>query len=576
MTERGRGDRTPRGSGGKARSHLQRRRGSSMSFGRALGFTVLGTLLPGAGLIAASRRRLGALVLLVFGLAAAGAVYLVAGQRQAILHWAVQPEALNLISVVLPVVGLAWVGVIVGTYRSLRPSTATVPQRILGSVMIVALAVVVLSPFAIGGRYASVQRDVVRHIFASDDSESATRPKVVSKQDPWGGQERVNVLLLGGDGGKNRIGIRPDSLQVASIDTRTGKTVLLSLPRNLEKVPFPPGSVLADAYPNGTYDGAGDRLEWMINSIYENVPRQHPGLLDSDNPGADATKLAVGAALGLRLDYYVLINLEGFMELIDALGGITVNINERVAIGGPDEDDKPKRWLEVGPNRHLDGYDALWFSRGRHGYDDYHRMKRQRCTMKALIDQAEPGRVLTRYEAIAQSSKDIVSTDIPSSLLPAFVDLSMKVQRAGPVTSIAFTNEIIHSSDPDYTLIRSMAAEAIRSSEAQQDSGTEEAPTQGGTGPTSAEAGSTKSPGDTRSPSPTSSNPTSPSPTSSNPTSPSPTSPNPTSSNTTSPSPTSPSPTSSGAPSPTPSATGAPAPIGDSLDDACAYHPAVD
>ena len=436
----------------------------SLSFPLALGLTVLGTLVPGAGLVAAGMRRLGVFVLSLFGILAIGAALVLATQRQEILHWAVQPGTLMTVGIVFPLLGIAWVSVIVGTWRSVQPRDASLLERTVGSALVVGLSLAVLLPLAVGGRYAQVQKGVVEHVFAGEDSKSATRPKNVTRKDPWGGQNRVNVLLLGGDGGKGRIGVRPDSLQVASIDTHTGDTVLFSLPRNLEKVPFPPGSVLANAYPDGVYAGEGDQLEWMLNSIYQNVPAQHPDLLDSDNPGADATKLAIGEALGLRLDYFVLINLNGFTQLINALGGITVNVNSRVAIGGAtDEGVPPKGWIEPGPDQHLDGYHALWFARGRYGSDDYQRMERQRCTMKAIIDQADPGKVLTRYEAIAQSSKEIVFTDIPGALLPAFVDLSMKVKGAD-VTSIAFTNKIIHAWDPDYDLIRSMVRKAVQAS----------------------------------------------------------------------------------------------------------------
>jgi LCP family protein required for cell wall assembly len=323
----------------------------------------------------------------------------------------------------------------------------------------------VLTPLAVAGRYAQVGDDTIGTVFASADSKSVTRPKNVTREDPWGGRDRVNILLLGGDGGKGRIGIRPDSIQLASIDTRTGNTVLLGLPRNLEKVPFPEDSPLAEVYPDGVFDGPGDRLEWMLNAIYKDVPEQHPGLLDSDNPGADATKLAVGEVLGLEVHYYVLINLDGFKELINALGGITVNVNTRVAIGGSQDEGRPPHdWIEPGPNQHLDGYHALWFARGRYGSSDYERMERQRCAIKAIIDQAQPQKVLTRYEAIAKSSQELVYTDIPRELLSAFVNLSLKVKNA-KVTSIAFTNEIIKPWDPDYDKIRSMVRKAIRASE---------------------------------------------------------------------------------------------------------------
>ncbi len=67
----------------------------------------------------------------------------------------------------------------------------------------------------------------------------------------------------------------------------------------------------------------------MLNAIYGQVPVNYPGILgNSDNEGADAIKQAVSGSLGVPVDYYVLVNLEGFKEIVDAMGGITVNINE--------------------------------------------------------------------------------------------------------------------------------------------------------------------------------------------------------------------------------------------------------
>ena len=72
-----------------------------------------------------------------------------------------------------------------------------------------------------------------------------------------------------------------------------------------------------------------ERLEWMLDAIYKNVPEQQGKDIvgPSDNVGADILKLSVGEAIGLKLDYYVQINLAGFTQLVNALGGITVNIN---------------------------------------------------------------------------------------------------------------------------------------------------------------------------------------------------------------------------------------------------------
>ena len=133
--------------------------------------------------------------------------------------------------------------------------------------------------------------------------------------------------------------------------------------------------------------------------MYRKIPAQHPGILGpSDNEGADVLKLSVGEALGLKLHYYVQINLAGFAQLVEALGGITVNINYPVPVGG--NDDKkipPSRYLEPGPNRKLNGTDALWFARGRYKVPtaDLARQARQRCTIKAIVD-APPRRTSSR------------------------------------------------------------------------------------------------------------------------------------------------------------------------------------
>ena len=130
----------------------------------------------------------------------------------------------------------------------------------------------------------------------------------------------------------------------------------------------------------------------MLNAIYGQVPALYPGILgESDNEGADALKQAVAGSLGVPVDYYVLVNLLGFQQVVDAIGGVTVNVNEPVAINGnTDRGIPPTGYLEPGPDQHLDGFHALWFARGRWGSDDYERMLRQRCMVDAIVEAADP------------------------------------------------------------------------------------------------------------------------------------------------------------------------------------------
>jgi LCP family protein required for cell wall assembly len=199
--------------------------------------------------------------------------------------------------------------------------------------------------------------------------------------------------------------------------------------------------------------------------MYRNVPETVPKdvLGETDNLGADALKLSVGAALGLNVDYYVLINLRGFTKLINALGGITLNINSYIPIGGnTDLHIKPTEYLHPGKDQHLDGRSALWYARGRYGSSDYARMDRQRCVINAIIEQANPANMLTRYEKIARAGGDIVFTDMPQEVLPLMVDLSLRV-KDGNVRSIVFKtgSDGFVSARPNFPQMRKRVQAAI-------------------------------------------------------------------------------------------------------------------
>ena len=125
----------------------------------------------------------------------------------------------------------------------------------------------------------------------------------------------------------------------------------------------------------------------------------------------------------------MLVNLDGFSRLVDALGGITVNVNYYVPVGGdPGTGALPDDYIAPGPDQELDGATALAFARGRFGLTDYDRMARQRCTIDAIIDAADPVTLLRQYQELAATTQDIVSTDIPRSALDDFVDLAFLVQ----------------------------------------------------------------------------------------------------------------------------------------------------
>ena len=104
--------------------------------------------------------------------------------------------------------------------------------------------------------YSLIQRDVVASLFGVQQGtpeEEETNAQPGTGVDPWEGVSRVNMLLLGSDAGDDRIGTRTDSMIVASINPQTGDTLLFSLPRNLENVPFPKTNPLSkDVYKRQT------------------------------------------------------------------------------------------------------------------------------------------------------------------------------------------------------------------------------------------------------------------------------------------------------------------------------------
>ncbi len=480
--------------------------GRRTTFAKSVGWTVLSTVVPPVGLIRAGNKALGWSLLGITAGLVAGVGYVAITNRSGLVADVaslVNVRNLTIAGALIGAVALVWVAIIGHTYLKTRPSKLRIVQRIGGSLLVSVLAFAVAAPAAVAVRYTYDTASLLDSVF-SDGGKSATRPSstATNKADPWNG--RLNVLILGGDSGFSRdesLGARTDTVIVASIDTKTGDTVLLSLPRNTAKMPFPEDSPLAEYYPNGFYDGSDpDNAEYMLNAMYHNVPNTvgKDVLGETDNVGADVLKLSTGEALGLEIDYYVMINLDGFKDLIDALGGITVNVNYRIPRGGStDKGIPPDSYIEPGPNQHLNGTDALWYARGRYGLDDFSRMERQRCVISAVAKQADPVNVLRRYEAITKAGKQIITTDIPSNMLPDLLTVATKVQKADNMQSIVFKHGYngFSSRYPDWDLVRSQVQTAIKTASGDSSS----------TAKPSASASST---------SPTASSPTSSTPTS--------------------------------------------------------------
>ena len=445
---------------------------TSEGMGGAAGWTVLGTILPGLGLWRSGRRVAGSLVMAVVLLLGIGLVGFAVTQRQALVSLATNPQVLRGAALALLVVAVAWVIVIGATHLALRPAGATTGQRIAGAALVGGLSFVVAAPLALGANVAYSASSLVSTVFVptDDDHESETVPTITNSVDPWAEKERLNILILGGDSGTGRsekVGMRPDTVIVASIDTKTGATTLFSIPRQTARMPFPEDSKLSKYFPYGWYDGRDPKNpDYWLNAMYRFAPKQVPKdiLGKTKFLPEDIMKISVGEALGLDIDYFVTVNMDGFKDIINALGGITVNVNSPIPIGGDtDRNIPPKEWIEPGADQHLGGRLALWYARGRWGYDDYNRMSRQRCVINAVVQQANPQNVLVNFEKIAAAGEKTVMTDIPDTMVAPMLTLANKVQGT-KLRSIVFINgkEGFSTLDPDWTKVQKRVKTALK------------------------------------------------------------------------------------------------------------------
>lgn len=439
-------------------------------------------MIPGVGLITAGRRKSGGLVLGLFLAGVVGViVYASKAGQTGLIRLGNDPDMLGPLGTGLLALAAVWLLTAVASLYLLQPAGLRASQRLLSAMVVIVAASLVVAPLSIGSQSAFTQLDLIDSVFADeDDQESLTIPDDATDEDPWAGQDRVNVLILGSDSGDDREGIRTDTIMVASIDTETGDTALFSLPRNLQYAPMPEGP-LRDAYPDG-YHGEPEAEYWLY-AIYRNLPVEFPDYFEGiADPGAEAVKLVVGEALGLDISYYVMVNLRGFQYLVDALGGVELDVPYRIPIGTKELNGGCTRetgWVEEGNDQQLDGYHALWFARARCGpgpvSDDYERMRRQRCVIGAIAAQADPFNLLTRYQQLASAAKDTMSTDIGRRRLADFAELALKVKDAG-IRTLPFTNEIIEYYDPDYDLIRQFVQDSLEP----PDPSASPAPTDGG------------------------------------------------------------------------------------------------
>ncbi|MCW4385058.1 LCP family protein [Salinibacterium sp. SYSU T00001] len=412
----------------------------------------LNLLIPGSAQLLAGNRRLGrfgvsatfvlwALAIIVL------TVYLI--DSGILLALGTNTIALTVAQVFLTAYAVLWLVLTLDALRLVRLVKASPSARPFIAGFAVVALVATAGSAAYGAYVTGVARDAIASVFQSGDF-----------QEPVDG--RYNIMLLGGDAGADRLGLRPDSISVVSVDAETGSTTIIGIPRNFERATFSEGSPMFQVYPNG-YDCGDECLISYLYTVGEEHAELYPDAAENgSNAGIEAMRDAVEGVTGLTIQYYVLIDMEGFAQLIDALGGVEVEIPERLAYG-PVTSSVPLGYFEPGVQR-LDGYHALWYARSRFGSGDIDRMERQRQVQQAIIQQMDPGNVALKFQAVADAGVQVVSTDIPDVMLGHFIDLAAKSQQL-PINTLELVDPQVDVLHPDYPSIHALVQSSLLSPE---------------------------------------------------------------------------------------------------------------
>jgi polyisoprenyl-teichoic acid--peptidoglycan teichoic acid transferase len=401
----------------------------------------LSAAIPGLGQLFNRRPALAALFLIPsLALIGIGLLLVQIQSPARLAAWLVTPQVLGTV-LTLNLLVLVWRLLAVG--QAFLDTRRAGPAGRLGIIGIVVIAIVVVIPHLAVYRYGSLVGDTFRNIFSGavlDETDDPSAAPSVAYD------ERINVLLLGLDDSANLT----DTMMVASIDP-VGHTVsLVSIPRDLVDTPL----------------GNGDVFGPKLNSLHA-YAAAHP----EEFPEGPMRTLedAVGALLGISIQYHATVDFEGFVDIVDAVGGVDI-----VAPRSFDDPTYPKRGrgergfsITEGPH-HLDGKDALAYARSRKalGESDFTRQARQQQILLALKDQAtRGGSLLFQLPALLDAIGRTIHTNVPIERLPDLAAIVDEVGRDG-VTSVVIRAPLVRgiigaygsSQQPRLNRIRAMAA----------------------------------------------------------------------------------------------------------------------
>ncbi|MBW4094071.1 MAG: LCP family protein [Acidobacteria bacterium] len=394
-----------------------------MRIKRAFMLLAMTLFVPGSAQVAAGNKKLGRRALtvtfVVWGLLII-TLLLALFSRETLLSLVTNPILSIFVIIVLVLLAIGWAFLFVDTLRIIKPVLLAPRMRGIVAGALVALVVVTSGTLGVSAYLINSSRNAISSIFASHPD-----------MQPSNG--RYNFLIMGGDAGAGRYGRRPDSIMVVSVDAKTGKATTISIPRNFQPAIVPDSSPLHKYYPKGFVCPNDPTNSCILNAFYSDVATNHadafPGAAD---PGAEGMMDAASGILGLDVQGYVLVDMAGFSQLIDALGGVSINAGGWVPLSGDDPTGTgnhlpPTGWIAPGEQK-LDGNHALWYARSRQWATDYARSARQQCIMQAMVKQMDPATVLSKFDTIASAGAKVIESNISNTQIGSFLSLALKTK----------------------------------------------------------------------------------------------------------------------------------------------------
>lgn len=207
--------------------------------------------------------------------------------------------------------------------------------------------------------------------------------------------EVINILVLGSDQAATKSGGLTDVIVVVSVNPELPSVSLLSIPRDLYAW-----------IPGYGFD--------KINTTYSHGARgQYPG------GGAALLKATIEYNFGIPIHYYVRVGFDGFIRIVDALGGVDVAVECPLSDTFPDPA-SPTGQTDVDwmPGiHHLDGKHALWYSRSRWSTSDFDRNRRQQQVLRGLYHQIRSLNIIPKIPELWKTLGETVETDLSLSEL---------------------------------------------------------------------------------------------------------------------------------------------------------------